>query len=170
MRVRGSHVGFMVIAILGLILPGGKLVVGILFVDMRSFRSMRYCCMRTRWGTYMEQYLHGVLTSRWLLIWFLLFQSRCILCRPPTPVFQLVSLSSCTIATSGQCRIGVGSCPGAGERLMAYSGCSRRWGSPIIDLHALLGSHMHANETTMECPSFSNHIYVKWSCESEHDH
>ena len=48
LRGGGSHDGFMIIAILGLILPGGMLVVGVLFVNRRSFTSMRYCCMRRR--------------------------------------------------------------------------------------------------------------------------
>ena len=36
---------------------------------------------------HLKQYLYGVLTSRWLLIQFLLLQSHSILSRPPTPIF-----------------------------------------------------------------------------------
>ena len=77
--------------------------------------------------------------SRWLLIRILLLQSLCTLSHSPNP--------SCSIVAPGLCRPGVGSCPSAGERLMAYLGLAPAWGKPNHRSTCSFGSP-HANETT----------------------
>ena len=58
LRVSGSHDDFMVITILGLI--SHILFIGVLFINMRVLRSMRYA-QEIR---YLKLYLYNIITSR----------------------------------------------------------------------------------------------------------
>ena len=123
-------------AILGLISAWGMLLVGVLFVDMRSFRSMRYAQeIRYSFRGKFTWRSHQQMNSSFE---FFSFQSLAFFPALPRLFPSLASyLSSCSIATPGPCRVGVGRDPSAGERLMASLGLQPALGEAQSSIYML---------------------------------